>query len=280
VPDIAILPALVQVNAPVGIKVIRPPPDAIGVGAVIVTTAVVPLINTIDVVGAIVVAEAIVGAAAVVAIKPECVILAETVVPVKVGDADKTTLPVPVEAVTPVPPLATGRVPVTPVVKGRPVQVVKVPDVGVPNIGVVKVGDVKVAVAKVGLVANTKAPLPVSPVTADAKFALEGVAKKVATLAPNPDTPVETGSPVQLDKVPDCGVPKIGVTNVELVNRLVTDSCLVVLVVFCTIGNTSAPACTVATGNAEMAIFGIIYFLLIVACKNVKSLTSTNNTIW
>jgi hypothetical protein len=32
-------------------------------------------------------------------------------------------------------------------------------------------------------------------------------------------------------------------------------------------------------GNAEMAIFGIIYFLLIVACKNVKSLTSTNNTV-
>jgi hypothetical protein len=274
VPDIAILPALVQVNAPVGIKVILPPPDAIGVGAVMVTTAAVPLINTMDVVGAIVAAEAIVGAAAVVAINPECVILAETIVPVKVGDADNTTLPVPVEAVTPVPPLATGRVPVTPVVKGRPVQVVNVPEVGVPNIGVVKVGEVIV-----GLVAKTAAPVPVSSVKAARKLADEGVAKNVATLDPKPDTPVETGKPVQLDKLPDCGVPKIGVTKVELVNKLVTDSCLVVLVVFCTIGNTSAPACDVAMGNAEMAMFDIIYFLLIVACKNVKSLTSTNNTI-
>jgi hypothetical protein len=251
-----------------------------GVGAVIVTTAAVPLINTIDVVGAIVAAEAIVGAAAVVAINPECVILAETIVPVKVGDADKTTLPVPVEAVTPVPPLATGRVPVTPVVKGRPVQVVNVPEIGVPNIGVVKVGDVKVAVAKVGLVAKTAAPDPVSSVKAARKLADEGVVKKVATLDPKPDTPVETGSPVQLVNVPDCGVPKIGVTKVELVNRLDTDSCLVVLVVLCTIGNTSAPACEDATGKAEMAMFDINYFLLIVACKNVKSLTSTNNTIW
>jgi hypothetical protein len=32
-------------------------------------------------------------------------------------------------------------------------------------------------------------------------------------------------------------------------------------------------------GNAEMAMFDIYYFLLIVACKNVKSLTSTNNTV-
>ena len=74
-------------------------------------------------------------------------------------------------------------------------------------------------------------------------------------------------------------MPKIGVVKLELVNKLVIDICLVVLVVFCTIGNTSAPACVGATGNAEMAIFDINYFLLIVACKNVKSLTSTNNTI-
>lgn len=36
------------------------------------------------------------------------------VVPVSVGLADNTVLPVPVEVVTPVPPLATARVPVTP----------------------------------------------------------------------------------------------------------------------------------------------------------------------
>jgi hypothetical protein len=33
--------------------------------------------------------------------------------PVNVGDADKTTLPVPVEALTPVPPFTTGRIPNT-----------------------------------------------------------------------------------------------------------------------------------------------------------------------
>jgi hypothetical protein len=34
-----------------------------------------------------------------------------------VGDVDRTTLPVPVELVTPVPPFRTGKVPVTCVVK-------------------------------------------------------------------------------------------------------------------------------------------------------------------
>ena len=37
--------------------------------------------------------------------------MAAVTVPVKVGDADNTLLPVPVEVVTPVPPLATPNVP-------------------------------------------------------------------------------------------------------------------------------------------------------------------------
>ena len=45
-----------------------------------------------------------------------------------VGDVDSTVLPVPVEVVTPVPPLAIGKMPVTPVVKGRPVALVNVTD--------------------------------------------------------------------------------------------------------------------------------------------------------
>jgi len=65
-----------------------------------------------------------------------------------------------------------------------------------------------------GEVANTKAPVPVSSVTADAKLADEGVAKNVATLAAKPDTPVEIGSPVQLVRVPEDGVPNAGVTRV------------------------------------------------------------------
>ena len=72
-------------------------------------------------------------------------------------------------------------------------------------------------VTKVGLVANTSAPVPVSSVTAAARFALEGVARKVATPVPKPEMPVATGNPVQLVSVPDVGVPRIGVTSVGLV---------------------------------------------------------------
>lgn len=52
---------------------------------------------------------------------------------------------------SPVPPLATGSVPVTPVVKGKPVTFVITPLAGVPNAGVTKAGEV----------ANTMDPLPV-----------------------------------------------------------------------------------------------------------------------
>src|SRR5688572_15224226 len=68
-------------------------------------------------------------------------------------------------------------------------------------------------VVTTGLVPNMTAPVPVSPVTAEAKFAVEGVPKNVATFAPKPDTPVEMGSPVALVRVPDDGVPNAGVVN-------------------------------------------------------------------
>lgn len=99
--------------------------------------------------------------------------------------------------VAPVPPFATGRVPVTPVVKGKPVVFVNVPEAGVPSAGV----------TNVGLVAKTKAPEPVSSVTAAAKLADEGVVKNVATPEPSPETPVAIGKPVQLVSVPEAGVP-------------------------------------------------------------------------
>jgi hypothetical protein len=79
-----------------------------------------------------------------------------------------------------VPPLAVGKVPVTPVVKGKPVQALNTPLVGVPNKGV----------TNVGLVAKTKAPEPVSPVTAAAKFADDGVPRNVATPVPKLEMPV------------------------------------------------------------------------------------------
>ena len=86
-------------------------------------------------------------------------------------------------------------------------QLVSVPDDGVPRTGV----------TSVGLVANTRLPEPVSSVTALAKFALEGVARNVATLVPRPDRPVLTGRSVQLVSVPEVGVPSAGVTSVGLV---------------------------------------------------------------
>ena len=51
-----------------------------------------------------------------------------------------------------------------------------------------------VAVVRVGLVAKTASPLPVSSVNAAAKFADDGVARKVATFVPRPETPVETAT--------------------------------------------------------------------------------------
>jgi hypothetical protein len=89
----------------------------------------------------------------------------------KVGLVDKTTLPEPVEVATPVPPLATGNVPVTPVVRGSPVHEVKVPEVGVPKIGV----------TKVGLVDKTTLPEPVEVATpVPPEVTAKGVVKDIA----------------------------------------------------------------------------------------------------
>jgi hypothetical protein len=65
-----------------------------------------------------------------------------------------------------------------------------------------------------GEIANTLAPLPVSSVSAVANLADVGSAKKAATLAAKPDTPVEIGSPVQFVRVPEVGVPNNGVVRV------------------------------------------------------------------
>ena len=134
---------------------------------------------------------------------PENVPAAATIVPVKVGLADNTVFPVPVEVVTPVPPRATDKVPVVPATIGSPVIFVATPLAGVPNTGVTNVGEV----------ANTNTPVPVSSVTADLRFAEFGVAKNVATLLAKPLTPVDIGNPVILVAVPLAGVPKTGATK-------------------------------------------------------------------
>tara|TARA_R110000868_G_scaffold12052_1_gene58495 strand:+ start:1223 stop:1870 length:648 start_codon:yes stop_codon:yes gene_type:complete len=155
----------------------------------------------------------------------------------RAGEVANTSAPVPVSSVTaarrfaeegvprnvatpapseviPVPPFATGSVPVTPVVIGRPVQLVSTPEAGVPSAGVTRAGEV----------ANTSAPLPVSSVTAAARFAEEGVPRNVATPVPRPLTPVPTGSPVQLVSTPEAGVPSAGATKVLFVRVCVPAS--------------------------------------------------------
>jgi hypothetical protein len=89
--------------------------------------------------------------------------------------------------VCPVPPFAIGNVPVTPVVNGRPVALVKVPEDGVP-----------------------KTPLYKTIAPADPVL----TPKAVATPVPRPDTPVLIGNPVAFVNVADEGVPNAGVTNV------------------------------------------------------------------
>ena len=82
-----------------------------------------------------------------------------------------------------------------------------------------------VAVVSVGLVAKTASPLPVSSVNAAAKLAELGVARKVATFVPSPETPVETGRPVHDVSVPLEGVPRTGVTSVGEVSESVSADC-------------------------------------------------------
>ena len=132
-------------------------------------------------------------------IVPLAEIVAAVNVPVSVGDADRTLLPVPVLVVTPVPPFATGKVPVTPVVRGRPVPLVSVTDVGVPRTGV----------TSVGLVLRTVFPEPVLVVTPVPPLVTASV----------PVTPVVKGRPVTLVITPEVGVPSKGVTSVGLVLR-------------------------------------------------------------
>jgi hypothetical protein len=76
------------------------------------------------------------------------------------GVPKKVATPVPKDVI-PVPPLATGKVPVTPVVRGRPVKFVATPEAGVPNAGV----------TKVGLFDRTTEPVPVDEVTPVPPFA-------------------------------------------------------------------------------------------------------------
>ena len=54
---------------------------------------------------------------------------------------------------------------------------------------------------KVGAFEKTAKPVPVSSVSAEMRFADDGVPKKVATLVPSPETPVLIGRPVEVVRV-------------------------------------------------------------------------------
>ena len=91
-----------------------------------------------------------------------------------------------VDADAPVPlfKLVTGRLPVTPVVSGKPVALVRVPLAGVPSAGV----------TRVGLVDSTTLPVPVLvttpvPPLATAKVPAKVIAPDVAVLGVNPVVP-------------------------------------------------------------------------------------------
>ena len=84
------------------------------------------------------------------------------------------------------PPLAIGKIPVTPVLRGKPLALVNVIDVGVPRIGVTSVGDVD----------RTFDPEPVDVVTPVPPFATFNVpdnviAPVVALLGDSPVDPAE-----------------------------------------------------------------------------------------
>lgn len=125
------------------------------------------------------------------------------------------------------------------------VQLDKFPDVGVPNTGVVSVGDV----------AKTNEPDPVSSVTAAARFALDGVAKNVATFVPRPLTPVEMGKPVALVSVPLEGVPNAPpfTTNAPLLPVLTPRAVTTPVPVVTVLGAAPAPPPTTRALEASAA---------------------------
>jgi hypothetical protein len=84
----------------------------------------------------------------------------------------------------PDPPLATGSIPDTPVVKGKPVALVNTPDAGVPSAGVIKVGEVF----------KTTEPVPVLVATPVPPCAT-AICPEIMPLVTTPLDPVPTISP-------------------------------------------------------------------------------------
>jgi hypothetical protein len=112
--------------------------------------------------------------------------------------------------VNPVPPLAIGKVPVTPVVSGKPVTFVITPEAGVPSAGVIRVGLVAKTTSPdpVVVAALIAVPLPFKTPVMAVVSVIAGVVVEVATVpvkplaettdtevtVPVPPTDVQTGA--------------------------------------------------------------------------------------
>ena len=103
----------------------------------------------------------------------------------------------------PVPPLAIGKIPVTPAVNGNPVALVNTPDAGVPKAGVVKIGLVNVLLVKVSVPANV-AKVPVAAGKVIVVVPATAGAAKVAVPEVEPENPTLVA----------VATPKVGVTKV------------------------------------------------------------------
>src|ERR1051325_828011 len=94
--------------------------------------------------------------------------------------------------------------PLTPVVIGSAVPLVRLTADGVPRFGVTSTGEL----------AKTLTPVPVLSLSAPSRFALENVPSSVAPPDGGPATPVAIGRPVQLPRLPEAGMPRFGAISV------------------------------------------------------------------
>jgi len=143
------------------------------------------------------------------------------------GEVAKTLAPVPVSSVIAAIRLALDGVarkvdtlvprPLTPVLIGRPVQLVSVPEEGVPNTGVVKVGVLKVGVVIVGEVARTIEPVPVLAVTAVPAILKSLLAVSKILLVNVSEVALPTRVSATVGIVAVLTVVKVGVTVVAIV---------------------------------------------------------------
>lgn len=133
-----------------------------------------------------------------------------------------------------------------------PLKVVNAPVLAVvaPTVPLILIDAVPLKLVTVPLIGVPNAP----PLTTNAPAVPTLTAKAVATLVPNPDTPVDIGNPVTLVIMPDAGVPRAGVVNVGLVN--VTPANVVTVAPSATLVE---PIVTVELVNDVLAIFDNVF---------------------